>query len=180
MPRPKKFYLAGPFFNPPQIDLISKIELMFLDHDVPFFSPRQCSPENKKAGPLSGEDAKAIFQRNYENLLDCDGVLAVVDWLMPEGLKLGLINSEGSAGSLPISLPDSGTVWELGAAYTIKQETRLDYEILLLTTTKSSKLNVMLTQCADGVVYGLSSLGLYLNHGKFNSTALSLWKGGHQ
>src|SRR5690348_1429824 len=110
---PTKWYLAGPFFNEPQRDLMLQIETAFLDTEVHFFSPRLASPENAPGRSLTDADAATIFKRNIDNVLDCSHMLAVLDYLLPEGVSLRPAKWDRTAfvwdcGN-PVSIPDSGT-----------------------------------------------------------------------
>lgn len=198
----KKWYLAGPLFNPVQVDLLEKIEATFAAADVPLFSPRLCD-ENKVKGPLSSDSAARIFSRNWEALLDSRGMLAVVDWLLPKGQEIRQTGKFTVADpkaadyltnypelrfcqSGPLNIPDSGTVWELGATYALRSKYGphgkagpiTPLPVLLFTVRPpNQKLNIMLSQGTDGVIYGLNNLKGYLNGGPKQFTFISKWEG---
>lgn len=186
-----KFYLAGPFFNQPQIELIAAIELLMVDQCVPCFSPRQ--QHQRLTVPVeqrstvdttikTAEQARKVFHCNVDNIDDCTHMLAVVDWLLLDKQEVrqvdvgmgDIMNGDSSVSLIsksgPLNLPDSGTVWEMGYAYSLKIP-------IILFRTKETKLNVMLTQCAEGVVTGLPSLEKFLNRGDLNFTHAPIWKG---
>jgi nucleoside 2-deoxyribosyltransferase len=115
-----KFYLAGPFFNPAQVDLIKRLEDAFFAAGVDCFSPR--SLDENKAGPIDRQAAASIFRKDVQGLLHCNAVLAVLDWKLPEGEHIRLCDGEtGTPGhgflSGPLNIPDSGTVFEMGFAW---------------------------------------------------------------
>jgi nucleoside 2-deoxyribosyltransferase len=119
VPNEKIFYIAGPFFNPDQLALIADIEKTFDLAGVKYFSPRLCD-ENKK-GPPDKAGAEKIYERNSRNLLFCTHILAVVDWKLPIGDQIYLLRQapaepEPFPVGQPLNIPDSGTVWEMGAA----------------------------------------------------------------
>lgn len=182
MPRPvPKAYLAGPFFNPAQVALMLRIELAFCDAGVPFFSPRLESAENKKEGPLTDEDADAIYARNVEAIFDCDWMLAIVDWLMPDDREVRICDTADPAFALgegavlrpqdphrrvygkPLNVPDSGTVWELGFVsalnkvsdnyHLVKGRPEMTDKPVVLYTERplEQPLNLMLTRQKAGV-----------------------------
>lgn len=122
-------YLAGPFFNPAQTELIADLEITLESRDFPYYSPRIHSGSH-----LLSEDARRdpaawqpVFQKNYEALLTCGVLLAVTQYAMPRDHKLAICKQEGMGFAdapyhlLPIKtgleIPDSGTVWEIGAVY---------------------------------------------------------------
>lgn len=186
-----KFYLAGPFFNQPQIELIAAIELLMVDQCIPCFSPRQQHRDKTKTTIETLEQARKVFSCNVDNIDDCTHMLAVVDWLMPAQQKVCIIGQtqrkpelddrpmiqENSGRAFEtvminpdLNLPDSGTVWEMGYAYSKEIP-------IILFRTKESKLNVMLTQCAEGVVTGIHQLERFMNKGILNWNEAPVWKG---
>ena len=192
-----KWYLAAPFFNPAQIALVEQIEAAFKMYDVQLFSPRQ-HPANKPGHVLSDEDARDIFQRNWEAILGCTDMIAVVDWLLPPGHELyvlgwaaeqeiispaplqgsgqkpiGPLRGQKIAG--PLNIPDTGTVWEMGAAF---GEGAIDI-FMFTTRPPTAALNVMLSQGAKGVFAGIEELNAFLSSG-CNRGLVGGWKGKHQ
>lgn len=192
-----RFYIAGPFFNQPQIDLIKTIEEILLDNSIPFFSPRQQHTPGGSTKIRSAEHAAAVFKCNYENLQDdcCSHVLAVADFLMPPDQGLFLIEKVEQKPELdrepqedddtgrtwmatiesgPISLPDTGTVWEMGFAFAVKKP------VILFTLADSIRsLNLMLTQSCVGVLPGYKALRQFTSKGidRLDASALVQWKG---
>lgn len=179
-----RFYLAAPFFNLVQIALVEKIEGLFKKYDYPLFSPR-LQHGNKTTKIETSEQARQVFDKNLDEILACTHMLAVVDWLLPTGQEIRcLTNSQihdlgtGSAISAmgtsePLNLPDIGTVWEMGVGY------EASCDIIIYTERgKDSGLNIMLTQCAQGVIRGLEHLERYLFQ-KTASTVLEKYEGKH-
>lgn len=174
-----KFYLAAPFFNQAQVDLCQKIELAFVDHCVPLFSPRS-QHGNKTTKIETPAQAAEVFKVNAENIDDCDFLFAVVDWLLPPGQEVRVLGSRYSDvendsrtvyESGPLNIPDAGTVWEMGYAYA------KGIPVLILNL-EQTKLNIMLSQSAKGCIEGLAGLNAFLNQGRLNFNYVSSWKGG--
>lgn len=86
-------YIAAPFFNATQIELVDSIEQTFDLFDMEYYSPRSegvlmnMTPEEKKSR------MKYIFDKNVEMLNKADTIVAVIDNY------------------------DTGTVWEIGYAF---------------------------------------------------------------
>jgi len=86
----KKIYLAGPFFNPEQIEVADRIESACIILNIPFFSPRlECfCPPN-----ATPKQRAQTFQMNIINIDCAKFVFARIDDF------------------------DPGTMWELGFAF---------------------------------------------------------------
>jgi nucleoside 2-deoxyribosyltransferase len=164
-------YLAAPFFNEPQLELVRSIELLMADRGIRYFSPRKADG-GEMTELRNLEDAKRLFEGNVINLQRASHVLAVMDWLMPEKQELRLIDTAtGTPASGPIALPDTGVVWELGYA------ARMDLPCVLYTLRPrgEGRLNIMLGQAAVGVCHGEQELRNWLATGTARP-----WTGGHQ
>jgi nucleoside 2-deoxyribosyltransferase len=176
----KRVYLAGPFFNQAQIKLISDVEDALVATGTDHFSPRKMTlndkPTTTKPTP---EQAKAIFRKDYEEICRSTHVIAVLDWALNPGVELRLVQPR--QGHVPeydmlsghLSLPDAGTVWEMGCAYALR------VPVYLYTVDPSARLNLMLSQSARGVIYGLDHLKTFLGSG-MDEDLLSPWKGEHR
>lgn len=148
------FYIAGPFFNPAQIQLIVDIETTFVDAGIPFFSPR-LHGANVKKGPLTDEDAQDIFQANISGMMDCKFMVAILDWRLPQNQEVWLLDS--SKEPVPrtkLFLPDSGTIYEMGYFRAMCKP------VVGFSTNK--KLNLMLTQGLRGVLTSLEEMKQFL------------------
>lgn len=161
------WYLAAPFFNPAQVALVERIEQLFEHNCVELFSPRK-HPANTSGKPIDADTAEDIFNGNIEGIQKARGVLAVLDYLLPEPQQLRLvapatIDDSEHAGSVevfrpasgPLALPDSGTVWEMGHAYAMM-------DIVGFTTNPHARLNLMLTQSCSGVLCGFGRLATWV------------------
>ena len=75
-----KIYLAGPFFNPKQIETIEAIENEFDKYGFDYFSPR------KSGGVIShlsledrSKESKRIYDSNVSAMIDANVLFAIVD-----------------------------------------------------------------------------------------------------
>ncbi len=149
-----KLYLAAPFFNPPQLELVQKIEALCSQHNHEVWSPRQrsiCPPD------AAQQERSRVFNDNKLGIAGSDVVLAVLDYATAPGVHLRLVG-EG-AWSPPIKQPDQGVVWELGFAAGTGVPS---IGFLLDEPTSPSKLNLMLAQTLVGLVYGFDELTRWL------------------
>ena len=173
------FYIAAPFFNPRQVALVQMIEEGMRECGIRFFTPRD-QDANKQPGPVDVHRAPVIFQENYRAMLRADAVLAVADWLMPEGQELRAIKNGHNAYTFekvspPLNLPDTGTVWEMGAMYALGKKVYIYTE-----RPPEQGLNLMLTQGARGIVRGPEGLLRFFRGGRINEEALEQWIGKNQ
>ena len=119
-------YNAGPFFNTEQVTAMEMLEKLEAQEGLDFFAPR-LSPESDMI--RNGDRSAATFQRTFERDVEEIGkatvMIAMLDWLMPPEEEVRIIRHEGVPGkpgyhqqlSAPLNVPDSGTVFELGLAY---------------------------------------------------------------
>lgn len=85
-------YIASPFFNERQNEILEEVKKILDSLDISYFSPKDdCLFENGK-----GMDAEAVFNKNCLEIERCDCLLAITDGL------------------------DAGTLWESGFAYGIR------------------------------------------------------------
>lgn len=141
----KKVYLAGPFFNRAQRAQQEKLEEICRAIGLDFYSPRKHSgsadlTEAQRKDPAAW---KRVFESNVQALMDCQLLVASVNWALPPeelvaGLRLmgkeepwtqpdpSVFSRQGSAmpggghglyRATPLDIPDAGTVWEMGFAY---------------------------------------------------------------
>lgn len=173
----RTIYIAAPFFNPEQVRIVEQIEEALDKREIPYFSPRK-QHYNSDVSVRSEDHAQQIFDKNYEGIGTATLMLAVLDWANPKGTELRLHtghnydagHGEVSPRSVPVYLPDTGTVWEMGVAYA------KGIPVVIYTQqNEHAKLNVMLCRGAAGVVYGHSHLLQWLQRG---DRELRCWRGG--
>lgn len=143
-------YLAAPFFTTPQLELVESVEQVLRRYKIPFFSPRSQHTEGKPKPITSWEQAEAIFQKNAEAINDSDGILAILDYLLPPMTELCVVDKTGIRPNTMIRLPDTGTVWEMGYGFC------LGVPVYGYTTIDpaTSRMNIMLTQGCSGILHG--------------------------
>ena len=138
-----KVYIAGPFFNPEQIDVTERIEAMLGRLGCNIFSPRVecfCPPT------ATVEQRVKSFQGNCNGIRSADIVLARIDDF------------------------DPGTIWELGYGYGLRRAFESNPnlgelaspKLYAYTTVPSRGLNLMLAQSVDGFLQGLPSVWKFL------------------
>jgi nucleoside 2-deoxyribosyltransferase len=130
-----KIYLAGPFFNPEQIQTVAAVEDMLDQLDLDYFSPRSGGVILKDL-PLEERAAKAqqVYEENIVHLEWCDVVLGIVDDR------------------------DPGTYWELG--YGLGKGKRL-----VTYTAHDYGLNIMLQCAVTAHVKTIPDLAYILQKG---------------
>lgn len=160
-------YLAGPFFNREQHDhAVSMAEMVRKAGHVPI------APVEQGFEKVSSvEDAKRIFTKNVQDLHHADIMLAQLDYLLPQGKELRIV-TKGGVVSGPLSIPDSGTVWEMGMAYALGLR-KVGYIV-----SDVPKINVMLAQSCDGFLRGYAQISEFLNNGLVLPEDGHGWKGG--
>ncbi len=155
-------YIAAPFFNPNQIDLVRIIEGICSANRLQFYSPRLHSgshlltPEERR----NNASWKPILKSNITELHRCDLVVAVVEYRMPKNHKLAVYNTETrvvTKAELELELPDAGVIFECGYAYATGKT------IVGFHSQKSvSSLNLMLSHTIAGFVTGFTDLSDFL------------------
>jgi nucleoside 2-deoxyribosyltransferase len=170
-------YIAAPFFNDPQTEIVSRIEDLCGRHGLRYYSPRLHSgsggltPAEKK-DPASW---KPVLESNIQALHECTLLIAVIEYALNDiSDKLGIWNpgDEQEAPSLieiP-EIPDTGVVFECGYVYALNHTaygTAHPTAIIGFHTTKQpEKLNLMLSHTLDGYVQGYDNLGRFLGNPK--------------
>lgn len=135
-----KIYLAAPFFNKEQSDLVTQLESAIRDAGFELFSPRlatnaiEMNSVIKEGKPPSKELRMRVFNDNWSNIDTSDLMLAVIDNF------------------------DVGVMWEVGYAYKA--------QIPIFTfTNKNYGCNLMLAHSIVGHLKSLDSLKDVLSYG---------------
>jgi len=157
-------YIAGAFFNPQQLALIETLEQTLENAGVRYISPRK----QHVGGDVGIHDAATackVFAQNCEDMNSATHVLAVLNWELPADRELHLMqrrkvgNGQEHQDLLTsvtrLSLPDTGTVWEMGYAYATGRP-------IAAFTTNPHRLNVMLLRCASSLLLGLPDVHAWL------------------
>lgn len=172
------YYIAAPFFNEPQLAFVREVESAFETCKRTAFSPRlQHGP---KPTPIKDKQhARLLFSENYRAIEACHVMVAWVDWMLPEGHELRIVEEAPSPHlpkecfqprSNPLNLPDTGTVWEMGAAFGLGKPI-----VMLTRRAMYERVNIMLSESCVGVAYGIDDLKHYLLGGSLES-----WEGAVQ
>lgn len=179
---PPRFYLAAPFFNPPQLEIVQEVEDILSRNGIDFFSPRLQHPEGKPVPITTPESAQAIFQENVKGILSCQLVLAVLDYALPPMRELQVVDRLGTHQPIPVKIPDTGTVWEMGYAFG-----NLVPVIGYFARETPKRANIMLLRSCVGLVVGAPRLELMADHLRVGKPSAELqnagvfanWEGGY-
>lgn len=125
-----KTYLAAGFFNERQLEDVKAVENILTNNMMDYFSPRQHQFEELEFGSL--EWRYATFDNDVEHIREADVMVAIVD-----------------------EDYDSGTVWEIGYAYSV------GVPIVLVDVTGTNKANLMLTESVTAYLQGIHELEAY-------------------
>lgn len=149
-------YVAGPFFNATQLSWLERAEdILTRVGRAEIWSPRKRSYCPPDAPP---QVRQRSFQDNREGLFRADFVLAVLDYLLPHGQELRVVEPAfpGAGGcravTKAIRQPDLGTVWEMGYANAAGRP------IVGLFAEPPQTLNLMLAEALRGYLIGLGDL----------------------
>jgi nucleoside deoxyribosyltransferase len=74
-----RVYIASPFFNEKQLELVKKIEHELEAHSIQYYSPRLDGVLKDMSREERRKNAQMIYNRNIENIEDSDWILAVID-----------------------------------------------------------------------------------------------------
>lgn len=115
-----KIYLAGPFFNPEQVALIRELEKIISPYQS--FSP---SRDGKVCPPNASNDIRRdVFMININEIMQCNLIVAVMEWVGDELYQLPYSKvqdtkncSDFEDNCKQVSIPDSGTVFEIAYGY---------------------------------------------------------------
>lgn len=128
-------YIAGPFFNTEQREVIEGIEEELRNRGIAFFSPRLCGVLGDVAPEDRAEESLAFYEKNLEMLKHCEIMIAVVDDF------------------------DPGTMFEWGY-FTKKKNNLFDaHNKLVSFSPRGYALNLMLTHSSDCHVTLFASVG---------------------
>lgn len=140
-----KVYLAGPFFNTEQLNIIRNLEMLISQEGLDSFSPsRDSIIVNKQTSKV---ELNEVFISNCKSIDDSDFVIAVLDYAGTE------LFFEKNKKKYSINIPDTGTIWELGYAFSKSKP------IIGFYSQKPEKVNLMLSESIDAFCVGGKDLG---------------------
>lgn len=153
-----RYYIAAPFFVTGELAVVSSIENILEEAGLSYFSPRK----QGRVDLSSPENRRQVFDKNMQELQRCDVLLAWMQRANKDGERLVVYReptSDRAASVRDVCLPDTGVVWEVGAAYALGKTVVL----LDLPAFGQSRANLMLSQGAVGTVRGLPALDAFVN-----------------
>jgi len=156
-----KIYVAGPFFNPVQKEHALKVAKHLKDEMHEYFAPVE-----HMFVTGGKESVETVFERNVQEMEECDMLLAQLDYPTPAQTYVKLITPI-PANDKVITHPDTGTVWEMGYAAC------MELPVIGYTTKKLTAMNLMLVRGCRGIV---SDVFKYIDSG-FDPNLEIPWEG---
>lgn len=129
-----KVYIASPFFNEEQLEIVKEIEAMLTDLNILFFSPRLEGVIKNMTKLQKAQSAERIYNKNIFELEECDTIIVVVDY------------------------KDTGTLFELGFFASLRRiHTNKNKKIITLSL-EDKPVNLMLRYTIDAHAIGWKKL----------------------
>jgi len=138
-------YIAAPFFNPHQLEMVKLIEEALAAAEIEAISPRKLGKLSPRATAAKQQE---VLDGNTLGIARCDAVLAVVQCLNSDGTGLALVDAENEI-LRGIELPDTGTAWEMGYAAGLGVPT-----YAFFPDGNPGQQSVMLLRSCEGVIRG--------------------------
>lgn len=160
-----RIFIASPLFNESQHEIIGSLETLLTSLGYDYYSARQHSgsdrltPEQKK----TFDAWTPVYESNVHGLDSCDAMIAVLEYALPKNQGLMLVNGLDEYPEertfTDLSLPDAGTVWEIG--YHIAQgKPVIGY--YSFPEQNASHLNLMLSHGVHALTFGPENLKKFL------------------
>lgn len=128
----KQIYIASPFFNPAQLELVHHVENAIRNTDgLNFYSPRADGVLQDMTHEQRAARGPELFRLNCKMIMQCDSVLAIK------------------------THKDEGTIWETGYAYGKKP-------VFAYKPGSDAPMNIMSACCFNAVVYDIDQLVRFL------------------
>lgn len=182
----RSIYYAAPFFNPEEMNVMHHVQhIATPKKHLKLFYPYEASAQ-EQSNIQDAETRRRVYLKNEQALIHSAELLAWVDRKQMNGQQVQLCHDEDLSDRTvwvgdgkELKQPDLGTVWEMGfarargkviAAFTLQEK-------------KEAKLNLMLTESVDIVLYGWQELEEYLaipepfQIAKYIRERASFWKG---
>lgn len=155
---PIALYLAGPFFNPEQIELIGLLEEQIDSRAFQLYTPRIQSPSAQftESDRKDWNKWQGVLDWNIRAISKADMVIAVLDYLLPPGQTMQIIQNLVPKQHI-LSIPDAGTIWELGYAYASGKICIGFY------SNAPKQMNLMLSHSLQGAIVGLEAMNRFLD-----------------
>lgn len=146
----EKIYFAGPWFCAAQAEREERLKAKLRELGYEVHSPKEDS--NITGSFNDPAYRKAVFDSNVEHITDVDIIFGVTDGKQ-------CINNEPDQQGRPTQAIDSGTIFECGYAYALRQ-LRKDSPIIVYYAETLGKMpfNLMLQESADIVITDFADL----------------------
>lgn len=185
----RSIYYAAPFFNAREFDVMQTVKNVTdrMEH-LKVFYPYFASLAEQ--GNINDKlNRRLVYQRNEQALIHNQEVIAWVDRLQMDNQQVQLcsphrIEEDGYpiqywiGNCKELKQPDIGTVWEMGFA-----RARGKTVAMFTLQEREAKINVMLAESVDIVLYGWQQLEEYLSLVRYEQLSLYIrdknreWKG---
>ena len=140
----KSIYFAGPLFTKAQAEREERVKAKLRELGFDVHSPKEDS--NITGTKASMVDRKATFDSNVSNIDRVDIIFALMDG------KHAICDEEDTNGR-PINAIDTGTLFEVGYAYCLRQKYGTKPLIIYYSETlKKEQFNLMLAQSCDMLI----------------------------
>lgn len=178
-----RIYIASPFFNEQQKAIEAGIRGAITRNHHSYYAPMIDSGSQyfTEAQKRDQKSWVPVFDSNVRAIVNTELMIAAIEYALPPGQKLQLIKEEPSLDLDPepvrtvvsdrISFPDTGVVWEMGAAFFSQIcgrfpddppiRTQLPCVAFVSQPNKSAK-NLMLMFGCSGVIEGYDKLDEFL------------------
>lgn len=74
-----KVYIAAPFFNEDQLDIVERVENFLINNGIDFFSPRSGGVLKNMKKSDQAKTKNEIFDSNIKNMDECTHMIACVE-----------------------------------------------------------------------------------------------------
>lgn len=150
-----RWYLAAPFFNNAEMELVMYLEQQLDSFGIPYFSPRKDGGNDGRQADVT-RNKREIFVANANAINECSGMIAILDRQMPKDKAVMLCKKERYTGNWipdkgPLQQPDLGTVWEMGFAYS---QCKPVYGFTERSAREIGTINLMLMEGCQFVFHG--------------------------
>ncbi len=154
-----QIYLAAPFFNPEQVELVARLESVLDGSGFKVYSPRRDGGEVSPASPK--EERQSIFHSNIKSISRSDLVVAVVDSVLCKEADFAIKKPtpEGDVYHPLFEIfTDPGTAFDLGVSYAMEVPSILYNPASREGEGNPLPLNLMLGESAWGYCETLPEL----------------------
>lgn len=172
------FYLAAPFFNPVQKELVISIRDAMVSRGYKVFMPLTDTPQFHPVQNMT--QGQQILDSNVNGMRLSKILFAVQDFVLPENETLILERKQFAEKNdqkprvqkIPMALPDAGVTFEQGFFFAQRRP------IVLYSQNPHARINVMLACSAIGCLRGTDALEKFLGtNGRLNFDVIKQYDG---